>query len=117
VNIQAKVGGTIKAPSIKTDLKQTANSLAQDLKQQATAFVQNKIDSTKAAVTAHVNNTVTAIKDTVKAVKQQVVNDVKNEAIKQIFKTGDTTQTADPKKKVEEAGKNILKNLNPFKKG
>jgi hypothetical protein len=52
----------------------------------------------------------------VKAVKQQVINDVKNEAIKQIFKTGDTT-TTDPKKKVEEAGKNLLKDLNPFKKG
>jgi hypothetical protein len=109
VNIQAKVGGSIKAPTIKTDLKQTANSLAQDLKQQATAFIQNKIDSTKAAVTA-------AIKDTIKAVKQEVINDVKNQIIKQIFKTGDTTQTAEPKKKVEEAGKNILKNLNPFKK-
>jgi hypothetical protein len=108
INVQVKVGGSIKNPSIKTDLKQSANSLAQDLKQQATAFVQNKIDSTKAAVTS-------AIKDTVKAVKQQVINDLKNEAIKQIFKTGDTTNN-DPKKKVEEAGKNLLKDLNPFKK-
>jgi hypothetical protein len=109
LNVQVKLGGSIKNPTIKTDLKQTANSLAQDLKQQATAFVQNKIDSTKAAVTS-------AIKDTVKAVKQQVINEVKNEAIKQIFKTGDTTK-ADPKKTVEEAGKNLLKNFNPFKKG
>lgn len=108
INVQVKVGGSIKNPSIITDLKQSANSLAQDLKQQATAFVQNKIDSTKAAVTS-------AIKDTVKAVKQQVINDLKNEAIKQIFKTGDTTNN-DPKKKVEEAGKNLLKDLNPFKK-
>ncbi len=108
VNVQVKVGGSIKSPTIKTDLKQTANSLAQDLKQQATAFVQNKIDSTKAAVTA-------AIKDTVNKVKQQVINDIKNEAIKQIFKTGDTTNN-DPKKKAEDAGKNLLKDLNPFKK-
>ena len=108
VNIQAKIGGSIKAPSIKTDLKQTANSLAQDIKQQATTFIQTKIDSTKAAVTA-------AIKDTIKTVKQQVINDVKNEVIKQIFKTGDTTNN-DPKKKAEEAGKNLLKDLNPFKK-
>ena len=107
VNVQLKLGGSIKNPTVKTDLKQTTNSLAQDLKSQATSFVQNKIDSTKAAVTA-------AIKDTVKAVKQQVINDVKNEAIKQIFKTGDTTKT-DPKKKVEEAGKNLIKSLNPFK--
>jgi hypothetical protein len=83
--------------------------LTQDLKQQANAFVQNKIDSTKKAVKA-------AIKDTVKSLKQQVINDVKNEAIKQIFKTGDTTK-ADPKKTLEEAGQNLLKNFNPFKKG
>ena len=89
-------------------MKQTANSLAQDIKQQATTFIQTKIDSTKAAVTA-------AIKDTIKTVKQQVINDVKNEVIKQIFKTGDTTNN-DPKKKAEEAGKNLLKDLNPFKK-
>jgi hypothetical protein len=106
INVQVKVGGSIKNPSIKTDLKQSANSLAQDLKQQVTEFVQNKIDSTKAAVTS-------AIKDTIKAVKQQVINDFKNEAIKQIFKTGDTINN-DPKKKVEEAGKNLLKDL--FKK-
>jgi len=109
INIQVKLGGSIKSPTIKTDLKQTANSLAQDIKQQATAFVQNKIDSTKKAVTS-------AIKDTIKAVKQQVINDVKNEAIKQIFKTGDTTKT-DPKKRVEEAGKNLFDKINPFKKG
>jgi hypothetical protein len=109
VNMQLKLGGSIKNPTVKTDLKQTATSLTQDLKQQANAFVQNKIDSTKKAVKA-------AIKDTVKSLKQQVINDVKNEAIKQIFKTGDTTK-ADPKKTLEEAGKNLLKNFNPFKKG
>lgn len=108
VNVQMKLGGSIKAPQLKTDLKQTANSLTQDLKNQATSFVQNKIDSTKKAVTS-------AIKDTVKAVKQQVINDVKNQALNQLFNKKDSTKTEDPKKKVEEAGKNILKNLNPFK--
>ena len=111
VNIQAKIGGSIKAPSIKTDLKQTANSLAQDLKQQFTTIVQNKIDSTKAAVTA-------AIKDTIKAVKNQVIKDAKNEIIKNVFGNKDSTQqTTDPKKTAEDAGKNLLKNFNPFKKG
>jgi len=116
INVQLKIGGSIKSPTIKTDLKQTATSLAQDLKQQATDFVQHKIDSTKAAVTTAVNNAATTIKDTAKAVKDQLIKDAKEEAIKQIFKTGDSTKT-DPKQKVEEAGKNILKNLNPFKKG
>ena len=116
INVQVKLGGSIKSPTIKTDLKQSANSLAQDIKQQATDFVQNKIDSTKKAVNTAVTKAVTTIKDTVKAVKQQVVNDVKNEAIKQIFKTGDSTKT-DPKKRVEEAGKNLFDKINPFKKG
>lgn len=110
VNVQVKMGGTISNPTVKTDLKQTATSLAQDLKLQAQQMVQNKIDSTKAAVTS-------AVKDTIKAVKNQVINDVKNQAIKEIFKTGDTTNTHnDPKKRIEDAGKNLLKDLNPFKK-
>jgi alanyl-tRNA synthetase len=109
INVQVKLGGSIKNPIIKTDLKQTATSLVQDLKQQATAFVQNKIDSTKAAVTS-------AIKDTIKAVKNQVIKDVKNEVIKNVFGSKDSTQEkVDPKKRVEEAGKNLLKDLNPFK--
>lgn len=111
VNVQMKLGGNIKSPTLKTDLKQSATSLADEVKTQATQFVQNKIDSTKAAVTS-------AIKDTVKAVKNQIINDAKNEIIKNVLGNKDTTQqTNDPKKKVEDAGKNLLKNLNPFKKG
>lgn len=111
VNVQMKLGGNIKSPTLKTDLKQSATSLADEVKTQATQFVQNKIDSTKAAVTS-------AIKDTVKAVKNQIINDAKNEIIKNVLGNKDTTQQSnDPKKKVEDAGKNLLKNLNPFKKG
>lgn len=111
VNVQMKLGGNIKSPTLKTDLKQSATSLADQVKTQATQFVQNKIDSTKAAVTS-------AIKDTVKAVKNQIINDAKNEIIKNVLGNKDTTQQSnDPKKKVEDAGKNLLKNLNPFKKG
>ncbi len=108
LNLQLKLNGLLTNPTIKTDLKQTTNSLVQDLKQQATDFVQHKIDSTKQAVTS-------AIKDTFNAVKQQAINDLKNQALNQILNKDDSLKT-DPKKNIEEAGKNLIKNLNPFKK-
>ena len=109
VNLQVKLGGTITNTTIKTDLKQTANSLAQDMKQQATDFVKAKVDSTKQAVTK-------AVKDTINSVKQKAVNTAKNEITKLISGNKDSSnKIEDPKKKLEDAGKGILKNLNPFK--
>jgi hypothetical protein len=117
VNVQMKLGGNIKSPTLKTDLKQTGTSLADDLKTQASNFVQNKIDSTKAAVNTAIQQTTNAVKDTAKAVKDQIIKDAKNEIIKNVLGNKDSTQSTDPKKRVEEAGKNLLKDLNPFKKG
>lgn len=117
VNVQMKLGGNIKSPSLKTDLKQTATSLTDELKTQATSFVQNKIDSTKAAVNTAIQQTTNAVKDTVKAVKNEIIKDAKNEIIKNVLGSKDSTQSNDPKKRVEDAGKNLLKNLNLFKKG
>ena len=117
VNVQIKLGGNIKSPTLKTDLKQTGTSLADDLKTQATNFMQNKIDSTKAAVNTAIQQTTNAVKDTAKAVKDQIIKDAKNEIIKNVLGNKDSTQSTDPKKRVEEAGKNLLKDLNPFKKG
>ena len=109
VNLQVKLGGTITNTTIKTDLKQTASSLAQDMKQQATDFVKAKVDSTKQAVTK-------AVKDTINSVKQQAVNTAKNEITKLINGNKDSSnKSEDPKKKLKDAGKGILKNLNPFK--
>ena len=108
VNLQVKLGGTIKNAIIKTDLKQTANSLAQDMKQQAADFVKAKVDSTKQAVT-------TAVKDTLKSVKNQVVNTAKDEVTKILTGNKDSTKGDDPKKKLEDAGKNIWQKMNPFK--
>lgn len=106
VPIQVKLGGSIKNPSIKTDLKQSANSLAQDLKQQATSFAQAKADSAKAA-----------IKDTVAAVKNQLIQNAKDELTKKLLGQKDSTNnTQDTKKSLEEKGKGLLKGLNPFKK-
>lgn len=117
INVQVKVGGSIKNPSIKTDLKQTATSLADEMKNQVTTFVQNKIDSTKNAVNNKIEETKSAVKDTVKALKNEAIKTAKDEVIKNVFGKKDSTQPQDPKKRLEDAGKNLLKDLNPFKKG
>jgi hypothetical protein len=106
VPIQVKLGGNITSPTIKTDLKQTANSLVQDMKQQATDFAKAKADSAKAA-----------IKDTLNAAKNQLLKNAKDELAKKILgNKGDTSTNtpSDTKKQLEEKGKGLLKNL--FKK-
>jgi ElaB/YqjD/DUF883 family membrane-anchored ribosome-binding protein len=105
VSIQMKVGGSITSPTIKTDLKQTTNSLVQDMKQQATDFAKAKADSAKAA-----------IRDTLKSAKNQVIQTAKDELTKKIIggKTDSNTNRNDTKKQLEEKGKGLLKGL--FKK-
>ena len=113
VDLNVKMGGFIKNPTIKTDLKQTTNSLANDFKQQATDFAKQKIDSTKAAVTS-------AVKDSLNAAKKQVLTAAQDEIKKQLLGKKDTTATAnnteDTKKKLEESGKGLIETFNPFKK-
>ncbi|MBC7903896.1 MAG: hypothetical protein H7Y27_10750 [Gemmatimonadaceae bacterium] len=111
VSLNVKMGGTLTNPILKTDLKQTANSLAEDLKKQATDFAKAKIDSAKTAVT-------TAVKDTFSAVKKQVLQSAADELKKQVLGgKKDSTQTGgvtDGKKKVEESAKGLIDNI--FKK-
>jgi hypothetical protein len=110
INLNVKMGGTISNPQLKTDLKQSATNLADDLKQQVTDFAKQKIDSTKLAVK-------TAIKDTLASAKKQVTQAVQDELKKQLLKKDTSTTTpTDPKKKLEETGKGLIENLNPFKK-
>lgn len=112
VNLNVKMGGTISNPQLKTDLKQSATNLADDLKQQAIDFAKQKIDSTKLAVK-------TAVKDTIASAKKQVTQALRDEVGKQLFAQKDSTGTAtgtDPKKRLEETGKGLIENLNPFKK-
>lgn len=111
VNLHVLMGGTITNPVFKTDLKQTATSLAADLKQQATEFAKQKIDSTKTAVT-------TAVKDTIASVKKQAADVAKEELRKRLAGEKDTTGSAskDPKTKLEETGKGLIEGFNPFKK-
>lgn len=111
VNLHVLMGGTITNPVFKTDLKQSASTLAADLKQQATDFANQKIDSTKTAVT-------TAVKDTIASVKKQAAEVAKEELRRRLVGETDSTTTAakDPKIKLEETGKGLIQGLSPFKK-
>lgn len=109
VNLNLNLGGFIKKPTVKTDLKQGAASLTDQLKQQATDFAKAKIDSTKKAVT-------NAVKDTVKAIKNQMISNAKDELTKKLLgggNAGTDTQQA-PKPKPAEQVKGLINNL--FKK-
>ena len=106
VNLNIKMGGSIANPSIKTDLKEVAGDAVADLKQQAADFAQAKADSAKQRV-----------KDSVNAVKNQVVNDVKEDLKNKIFGNKDSVQTNNTdstKKKAEQTIKNTINDL--FKK-
>ncbi len=110
INLKVNMGGTITSPVLKTDLKQSASSLAEDLKQQATDFAKAKIDSTKKAVTS-------AVKDTIASLKKQAVQTAGDELKKQLFGKSDTTATStDGKKNIGESAKGLLQNLSPFGK-
>jgi uncharacterized protein involved in outer membrane biogenesis len=101
INLNVKMGGSVSNPTIKTDLKEAAGSAVEDMKEQAQAFVQAKIDSTKQAV-----------KDTVKALKNELVNQAKDELKNRIFGK-DTTKAADstPKQKPSQTIKDKLGGL------
>jgi hypothetical protein len=108
VPIQVKMGGSILSPTIKTNLKQTTTSLAQDIKTQVTSFATAKADSAKAA-----------IKDTLNSVKNEILKTAKDELTKKLLNKNDSSSISSPndtKKNIEEKGKGLLKNLNPFKK-
>ncbi|TCJ13140.1 hypothetical protein EPD60_13815 [Flaviaesturariibacter flavus] len=109
VNLKVNMGGTITNPQIRTAFKESAASLADDLKQQANAFVQAKVDSSKKL-----------LRDTVQAVKKQLIDNAKTELLKKLAggnsSSGDTAATKpapveDIRKKAENTGKSLLNNL------
>lgn len=107
VNLKLGLGGTIKSPAIKVDLKQSGESLAAQMKAQVQEFAQAKIDSAK-----------TAAKDTLNAIKKQLADAAKDELKKTLFGSKDTTNVADsttaPKnatEKTKESVKGLLNNL------
>jgi hypothetical protein len=106
VNLTVRMEGSITNPIIKTNLKESAESIATEMKQQATEFVKTQIDSTK--------NTVL---DSAKAIKNQVVKDLKEDIAKQLIggKKDSASSEEKPlenaKKNAENTIKNTLNNL------
>jgi len=104
INLKVNLGGTIKNPQVNLNMKEAGASMEEELKQQAAEFAQARIDSAKKTVS-----------DTLKALKEEAVKTVKDEILKQLGGQKDSAGAAtDPKKRIEEAGKNVLKNI--FKK-
>lgn len=105
INLNLKLGGFLKSPTIKTDLKQGVENMADQLKQQVTDFAKAKIDSTKQAVTS-------AVKDTIASVKKQAVEMAKDELARQLLgnknNPADSTKT---KAKPQESLKGLMNNL------
>ena len=108
INLNLKVGGFFKSPTVQTDLKQGAENLAEQLKQQVSDFAKAKIDSTKQAITS-------AVIDTIASIKKQAIASAKNELLKQL--SGNKNTGADSNKpavKPQDAVKGLINNL--FKK-
>ena len=107
VNLNVKMGGTLSNPSIKTDLKEVAGDAVADLKQQAADFAKEKVEAEKQK-----------IKDSANVVKNQVLNDVKEDLKNKLLGSKDSTQNSSnidsTKKKTEQTIKNTLDGL--FKK-
>ena len=103
VNLKLDMGGTIKSPSIKVDLKQTGETLAAQMKEQVKEFVQAKIDSAKSAA-----------KDTLNSIKKQLGEAAKEELSKQLFGKKDNAadSTAAPKNATEKAKESVKGLLN-----
>ena len=102
VNLKLDLGGTIKSPTIKVDLKQTGESLAAQMKEQVKEFAQAKIDSAKSAT-----------KDTLNAIKKQLGDAAKEELRNQLFgkKEGNVVDSATPTKSSTEKTKESVKGL------
>lgn len=106
VNLKLDLGGTIKNPSVKVDLKQSGESLAAQMQEQVKEFAQAKIDSVKSAAA-----------DTLESIKKQVTDVAKEELRKTLLGNKDTTDASGsetPKnvaEKAKESAKGLLKNI------
>lgn len=103
VNLKLAMGGTIKNPTLKVDLKQSGESLADQMKDQVKDFAQAKIDSAK-----------NAAKDTLNSIKKQMEESAKEELRKKLFGIKDTISLSDstaPAKKPEDRTKASVKGL------
>lgn len=102
VNLKMAMGGTIKNPTLKVDLKQSGEKLADQMQQQVKDFVQAKVDSAKKAAA-----------DTLKSVKKQLSNAALEELKKRMQNKKDTVAIKDttPVKNSGEKTKESIKGL------
>jgi hypothetical protein len=102
IDLPVKVGGTTTSPVIRADVKGALSSTAASLKQQAAGLVQARVDSAKQQ-----------LKDTAKAVGQQLLTATADDLKKRLTGKSDTTAGSgqDAKKKLESTGKGMLDNL------
>ena len=107
VNLKVDLGGFLKNPSIKVDLKQGGETLAAQMQQQVQEFAQAKIDSAKSAA-----------KDTLESIKKKLGEAARNELKNQLFGKKDTASLTDstvpkknPTKDVKESAKGLLQNI------
>lgn len=99
VNLSVGITGTMTNPKIETNLKNVAGDAVNNIKEEIKKEVNKKIDSVK-----------TVVRDTVKALKKEVVNVAKDEVKKQIF--GDTTHKATTNPTIQKAGDEVKKGIN-----
>jgi hypothetical protein len=106
VNLQVKLGGSIKSPVLKMDLKELAKSTTEQLKEQAVGFAKAKIDSAKITV-----------KDSLNSIKKSLAKDLQEELKKRIAGNKDSSGAPrsnnidSTRKRLENTGKGLLKGL------
>ncbi len=105
VNFNVKMGGTIRNPTFKTDIKEVAGNTADQLKQQAVSFARSKIDSSKKA-----------LRDTLGSVKKDLAKSLEEELRNRLLGNKDTSRirtsnTDSSRKRLENAGRGLLKGL------
>jgi len=98
INLAVKIGGTLTAPKIQTDLKDIAGNVVDDVKKQVQAEAQKRIDSVKKVAT-----------DSVKKLGKQAVTDVANSYLK-----GNDSNKNNTVNDIKDKAKTTLKGL--FKK-
>ncbi|HEY4205193.1 MAG TPA: AsmA-like C-terminal region-containing protein [Puia sp.] len=111
VDLPVKIGGTLTSPVLKMDLKSALTSTTGTLEQQASDLVKARVDSAKQQ-----------LRDTAQAIGKQALKDAGNALKDRLLgnkdTTGKKTETVDDtKKKAQDAGKGLLKNLLKKKAG
>jgi hypothetical protein len=102
VSLKMAMGGTIKNPTLKVELKQSGEKLVDQMQQQVKDFAQAKIDSAKKAA-----------QDTLVSIRRQLEMAAREELRKKILGNKDTVTIKDstPIKKPQDKTKESIKGL------